>query len=144
MVNKKTGGIALVFAVIAAGAFVNLKPPDLPQEGRRVLDELIQRAEGPGFSYNILSAERGTVQDLNTDLDSFSGFGGSRKPPGVCPPDEAQAQEEWCVILDTGVAASLTDESAHFLLHRQGQLWTVEQVPDSGVEAFRQVGCRRW
>jgi len=143
--KKKIGCLVLVLVVAALAVWVNWRPPSFPQEAKQALDESVRHFKSPSFDYNIVSAEKGaTVNPNNTDKLEAAPFGLARRPAGVCPPDSPQAQENWCVIVDRQVETSAGTTSTHFIVQRQGQLWMVEEVPDSDAEVFGQFGCRKW
>jgi len=141
--KKKIGCLALVLIVAALGIAVNLRPPSFSQDGKQALDDFIQRVQGPGFGYEIVSAQKGTgARPDNTDKLEAAFWGLARRPAGMCLPDAPQANENWCVIVDRPVEASAEVKSTHFVVRRQGQLWMVQQVPDSDAGLFQQFGCK--
>jgi hypothetical protein len=143
--TKKIVILALVLIVAALGIWVNWRPSSFPPEAVQELDDFVQRFAGPSFGYKIVSAEKGAmVRTDNTDKLEAAPFGQVQKPAGVCPPDEPQVKENWCVIVDKPIETSEGVKSTHFIAQRQGQLWIVQEVPDSDADVFRQFGCRKW
>ena len=143
--KKKIVALVLVLIVAALGIWVNLRPSSFPREAAQELNDFVQRFAGPGFSFKIVSAEKGVAASPdNTDKLEAAPFGLVSKPAGVCPPDEPQVKENWCVIVDKPIETSEGIKSTHFIAQRQGQLWIVQQVPDSDADVFRRFGCRKW
>ena len=141
--KKKIGCLALVLIVAALGIAVNLRPPSFSQDGKQALDDFIQRVQGPGFGYEIVSAQKGTGARLDNTTKLEAAFWGlARKPAGMCLPEAPQAKESWCVIVDRQVETSAEAKSTHFIVERQGQLWMVQQVPDSDAGLFQEFGCK--
>ncbi len=140
--KKVVIGVVLLAAVLALGAFVNLRPPAFSQDAKQALDDFIQRFEGAGFSYAIVSAQKSSASDMeNVDnLDDFSGLGGGSRPAGICPGGQL-IKESWCVTIDKAVETP-EGSSFHFIVQKQNQLWFVEGALDSQV--FQQFGCRNW
>ena len=143
--TKKIVILALVLIVAALGIWVNARPSSFPQEAVQELDDFVQRFAGPGFSYQIVSAEKGAaVHTDNTGNLEAAPFGLVQKPAGVCPPDSPQVKENWCVIVDKSIETADGVKSTHFIAQRQGQLWIMQEVPDSDAVVFQQFGCRKW
>ena len=121
------------------------RPSSFPQEATQELNDFVQRFAGPGFGFKIVSAEKGVAASPdNTDKLEAAPFGLARRPAGVCPPDAPQVKENWCVIVDKPIETAEGVKSTHFIAQRQGQLWIVQQVPDSDADVFLQFGCRKW
>lgn len=141
--KKKIGCLALVLVVAALGIAVNLRPPSFSQDGKQALDDFIRQSQRPGFGYEIVSAQKGTDARLDNSTKLEAAFWGlARKPAGVCLPDAPQVNENWCVIVDRPVEAPAEVKSTHFVVQRQGQLWMVQQVPDSDAALFQEFGCK--
>jgi hypothetical protein len=142
MLSRKIGWVIPPVLIVALGIFVNFKPASFPQEAEHTLDDFIQRFKGPGFSYKIISAERGTAKHLNDDPQSPPRVGTKRRDPGVCPDFDPSLEENWCVTIDRKVETPSGDRFTHFILQKQGQLWVIDGVPDSEAEVFQQLGCK--
>lgn len=141
--KRKIGCLALVLIVAALGIAVKLRPASFSQDGKQALDDFIQQSHGPGFGYEIVSAQKGTgARPDNTGKIEAAFWGLARRPAGMCLPDAPQANENWCVIVDRPVETSAEAKSTHFVVQRQGQLWMVQPVPDSDAKLFQQFGCK--
>ena len=141
--NKKIGCAVLVFLIAALGLYVNLRPARFPDEAKQNIDDLIQRFEGPGSSYRIVSAQKAARQASTANVDNLeAGLGVGSRPAGICPPDAPQVKENWCVVVDKEIETSSGDRFTHLIAQRQGQLWIVDGVADSDQEVFRVFGCK--
>jgi hypothetical protein len=143
VLNKKIGCAVLVLLIAASGLYVNLRPARLPDAAKQNIDDFIQRFQGPGFSYRIVSAQKAARQASMDNVDNLeAALGVGSWPAGICPPSAPQLTENWCVILDKEIATSSRDRFTHLIAQRQGQLWIVDGVPDSDQGVFRVFGCK--
>ena len=98
------------FIVVVVCLSVTACSPSLPQEAREALDESV----GPNHTYSITSAQRATN-------------------PGTY-------DEVWCVVIDPPIPSSMFRNGiSHFLLYREGLLWT--ELRGAWENVFLQYGC---
>ena len=143
MLNKKIGCAVLVCLIAALGLYVNLRPARFPDVAKQNVDDFIQRFQGPGFSYQIVSAQKAARQANMDNVDNLeAGLGVGSWPAGICPPGAPQLTENWCVVVDKEIKTSSGGRFTHLIAQRQGQLWIVDGVADSDQEVFRVFGCK--